>query len=126
MLIMNLDPKASWEFSWVPISWWPHPPTCKSVSLKIKNALICDDFSSTAYQNDTKVYSGNFLDSSARQTHTVKNVTTNGIVSLLQICPSVAWMVNEPVTFNFDYVEPLFENITAEVIYFDRTAMVSC
>jgi hypothetical protein len=87
--------------------------------------LIRDLLFSDGFQNQTKVYSSNFLDPATRLVHTVKQVVTNQAISLLRICPSVTRIDNEPVTFSFDYFDTSTENLTAEVIYYDRTAMVS-
>jgi hypothetical protein len=65
------------------------------------------------------------LDPATRLEHTVKKVITNEAISILRICPSVTRIDNEPVTFSFDYFDTDFENLTAEVVYYDRAAKVS-
>lgn len=56
--------------------------------------------------------------------HTVKKVISNENISILRVCPPVTRMDNEPLIFDFDYFETFPENVSAEVVYYDRTIPV--
>jgi hypothetical protein len=76
-----------------------------------------------SYASGTKVYSGDFTDPSATQ-HKVTKVVSNGLVSIMRICPSVSSIENVPFVIDLQRAYLFDVNTDAQVVYYKRSTRV--
>lgn len=77
-----------------------------------------------SYASGTKVYSGDFTNPQATVKHKVTKVSTNGLVSVLTLCPFVTSIENLPVVFNPVTAYQFNENTDADVVFYKRSTKV--
>jgi hypothetical protein len=70
------------------------------------------------------VYSGDFTDPSAMQ-HKVTKVMSNGLVSIMKICPLVTSIENVPFVMDLQHAYLFDVNTDAQVVYYKRSNKVS-
>ena len=76
-----------------------------------------------SYASGTKVYSGDFTDPSATQ-HKVTKVMSNGLVSIMKICPLVTSIDNVPFVIDLQRAYLFDVNTDAQVVYYKRSTRV--
>jgi hypothetical protein len=76
-----------------------------------------------SYASGTKVYSGDFTDPSAKQ-HKVTKVVSNGLVSIMRICPLVSLIENVPFVIDLQRAYLFDVNTDAQVVFYKRSTRV--